>query len=133
MLRTGSVPGDSGVYEYCPDGRTHIGTLTPEPHRVGKDNEVTDLKGKVSAALSPLGITGPRTPAICLYCGIPEYRGRLRTWRDNLMLMELKSALALGIYETFETGISEASSNCVTVFATYRFLWIFRSGLCLKD
>lgn len=73
----------------------------------GKDNEVTDLKGKVSAALSPLGITGLQNTCdmpVLWYSGIPGAGCELG--EDNLMLMELKSALALGIYETFETGIS---------------------------
>lgn len=72
----------------------------------GGGNEVSDLKGKVSAALSPLGITGLQNTCdmpVLWYAGMPGAGCELG--EDNLMLMELRSALAIGIYETFEKGM----------------------------
>jgi len=70
------------------------------------DGNVTDLKGKVSAALSPLGITGVQNTCdmpLLWYAAIPGAGTELG--EDNMMLMELRSALALGIYESFEESI----------------------------
>lgn len=79
--------------------RSHLNVLV-----WGEDR--TALKGKVSAALSTLGISGVQntcdTPVLW-YAGIPGAGCEIGD--DNLMLMELRSAVALGIYEGFEEGI----------------------------
>lgn len=72
----------------------------------GDESQKTDIKGKVSAAMSLLGITAVQNTCdmpVIWYAGIPGAGCELG--EDNLMLMELRSALAMGIYESFEKGI----------------------------
>lgn len=68
----------------------------------------TALRGKVSAALSALGISGVQntcdTPVLW-YAGMPGAGCEIGS--DNLMLMELRSAVALGIFESYDEGIPD--------------------------
>ena len=69
----------------------------------GDDASRLDIRGKVSAALAGMGVTCVEdtvdTPVLW-YAGIPGASCEIGA--ENLMLMELHSALCLGIWETFE-------------------------------
>lgn len=89
------------------------GLLTVKAHTNviawGPDSEVEAIAGIVSAALSTMGVqkmTSVRdnfdTPLIW-YAAIPGNASDLG--KENLMTMELRSALCLGTYETFDEGI----------------------------
>ena len=68
----------------------------------GLEQEHMEIRGKVSAALAGMGVTCVEdtvdTPVLW-YSGIPGAACELGS--ENLMLMELHSALCLGIWETF--------------------------------
>jgi len=72
----------------------------------GRESEHLAIKGKISSALAGLGITCVEdtydTPVLW-YAGIPGAACEIGS--ENLMLMELHSAICLGIWETFERGI----------------------------
>lgn len=72
----------------------------------GHESEHLEIKGKISSALAGLGITCVEdtcdTPVLW-YAGIPGASCEIGS--ENLMLMELYSALCLGIWESFEKGI----------------------------
>ena len=81
--------------------RSHLNVIVWD-----KTQNAIELKGKVSAALSTLGISGVQETCdmpILWYAGVPG--AGCEIGEDNLMLMELRSALALGIYESYETGM----------------------------
>jgi len=81
--------------------RTHTNILA-----WGREDEHLVIKGKISSALAGLGITCVEdtydTPVLW-YSGIPGAACEIGS--ENLMLMELHSAVCLGIWETFERGI----------------------------
>ena len=72
----------------------------------GREEDRLDIRGKVSSALAGLGITCVEdrydTPVLW-YAGIPGAACEIGA--ENLMLMELHSALCLGIWETFERNV----------------------------
>ena len=72
----------------------------------GREEDHLDIRGKVSSALAGLGITCVEdkydTPVLW-YAGIPGAECEIGA--ENLMLMELHSALCLGIWETFERDV----------------------------
>lgn len=83
--------------------RSHLNVIAWD--ETGKESE---LKGKVNAALSQLGISGIQETCdmpVLWYSGIPGAGCELG--EDNLMLMELKSAIALGIFESFEKPMDD--------------------------
>lgn len=69
----------------------------------GDDSAHLEVKGKISSALAGMGVTCVEdtvdTPVLW-YAGIPGASCEIGA--ENLMLMELHSALCLGIWETFE-------------------------------
>lgn len=72
----------------------------------GKEEDELKIRGQISAALAKMGVLAVRdiydTPVLW-YSGLPGAGNEMG--KDNLMIMELKSALCLGSYETFESGI----------------------------
>ena len=67
------------------------------------EENIPRLRGLMDAALSQLGISGVQETCdmpILWYAAIPGAGCELG--QDNLMLMELRSAVALGIFESFE-------------------------------
>lgn len=81
---------------------THLNVLTWAEN----DKDLLSSCGAISAALSAMGIQSKRntfnTP-ILYYAAIPGNASELG--RENLMLMELKSALCMSNYDSFERGI----------------------------
>ena len=90
---------------------THRDSLTTVKAHVnviawGPESLRLDIKGKVSSALTSMGITGSHDLSdteTLWYAGIPGAAGEIGA--DNLMTMELCSALCPGIYETFPKGM----------------------------
>ena len=72
----------------------------------GKKDEIDVIRGKVSAALTMSGITAVQElhglPVLWI-SGFPG--GAAELGRQNLMIMELDSALCMGIYDTYEKDI----------------------------
>ena len=72
----------------------------------GDEGSRLEVRGKVSAALAGMGVTCVEdtcdTPVLW-YAGIPGASCEIGA--ENLMLMELHSALCLGIWETFERDV----------------------------
>ena len=81
--------------------KTHTNILVWDAH----DN-LQQVKGRVSAALAGIGISCVQdiydTPVLW-YSALPGAECELGS--ENLMLMELGSALCLGVNESFETGL----------------------------
>ena len=81
--------------------KTHTNILVWDSH----DN-LQQVKGRVSAALAGIGISCVQdiydTPVLW-YSALPGAECELGS--ENLMLMELGSALCLGVNESFETGL----------------------------
>lgn len=72
----------------------------------GDEDGLPEIKGRISSALSSMGTMAVQdlydTPVL-YYSGIPG--AACEIGRDNLMVMELKSALCMGTGETFERGM----------------------------
>lgn len=72
----------------------------------GSEGEHLEIRGKVSSALAGMGVTCVEdtvdTPVLW-YAGIPGASCEIGA--ENLMLMELHSALCLGVWETFERSV----------------------------
>lgn len=70
------------------------------------EGEELDLKGKLSAALSSMGVVA--TQALCdlpslFFAGVPG--GACEIGKDNLMTQELTGMLCMGLNETFEQSV----------------------------
>lgn len=74
----------------------------------GQRKEKTDISSRITAAITAMGATAVynryNTPVL-YYAGIPSNGFEIGT--ENLMTMEVHSALALGCYETFDDGLKE--------------------------
>lgn len=69
------------------------------------EEDELDLKGKVSSAISTMGVTA--TQALCdlpslFFAGVPG--GSCEIGKDNLMTAELTGMLCMGLNETFDDG-----------------------------
>lgn len=89
------------------DGRTccywHMNVLA-----WGKESEELEIKGKISAALSSMGIIATQAlsdlPSL-FFAGCPG--GSCELGKDNLMTAELTGMLCMGLNETFDNGIED--------------------------
>lgn len=76
----------------------------------GTEEESAEITGKISAAISAMHCTATynnyNTPVI-YYAGIPS--NAFEIGKENLMLMELRSALTLCPYETFNNGMGKGT------------------------
>lgn len=92
---------------------THRNGLTPVCTHLnilawGPAGDHLDTKGKVSSTLSSMGITGAHDltdTQVLWYAGIPG--GEAELDKDNYMVMEMGSALCLGVYESFGRGLGK--------------------------
>lgn len=76
----------------------------------GPEEESAEITGKISAAISAMHCTATynnyNTPVI-YYAGIPS--NAFEIGKENLMLMEMRSALTLSSYETFNNGMGRGT------------------------
>ena len=74
----------------------------------GEKREKAEIGARISAALTAMGVTSVynkhNTP-ILYYAAIPS--NGFEIGMENLMTMEIHSALAMGCYETFDNGLGE--------------------------
>ena len=74
----------------------------------GSEADHLEIRGKISSALAGMGVTCVEDTVdvpVLWYAGIPGAACEIGA--ENLMLMELHSALCLGVWETFERDIPE--------------------------